>query len=384
MKLSEFIIETKESIENDSFIRITLSSPKKASIKLKKVKVRCIIIKEELYLSVSYQYFKKEITKNYLLPEGLEEIEYLLSKKFNNALLFTTDFDLQYQQHKHKETIHKKKPSIKLKPKRNHDISKEKIVNSNKDYFIKLGLSNSLGKPKTNSLDKFKQLEDLSKTYINEFKNSTLTRKKSLNIYELGCGKAGLSFLIEDLTKEIFNIKSNITGVDINRDVIDVNNKTKYALQKDNFKFILNDINNVKLKNPDILFALHACNTATDLSIAKGIEAGSKLMFFVPCCHQEVRPLISEPKYLLSYGIITEDIAENVTDLIRANVLRYFGYKVKVIEFVKTSVTPKNKLIIATKIADDYQKEALTQIKEIKNLFNITVPLTIETLLKIE
>jgi len=46
----------------------------------------------------------------------------------------------------------------------------------------------------------------------------------------------------------------------------------------------------------DILIALHACNTATDDAIYKGIMAQADLIVVAPCCHQQIRPQINRPR----------------------------------------------------------------------------------------
>src|ERR1700712_807726 len=54
-----------------------------------------------------------------------------------------------------------------------------------------------------------------------------------------------------------------------------------------------------KLENPpDVLIALHACDTATDDALAQGIAAGAALLVVSPCCQKELRPQLSAPAVL--------------------------------------------------------------------------------------
>ncbi|HRP06596.1 MAG TPA: methyltransferase, partial [Opitutaceae bacterium] len=95
----------------------------------------------------------------------------------------------------------------------------------------------------------------------------------------------------------------------------------------------------------DVLIALHACNTATDDALARGIAADAQLLVVSPCCQKELRPLMRPPAILsdaLRHGIFLERQAEFVTDALRAQMLEWAGYRTKVFEFVSTEHTARN------------------------------------------
>jgi len=102
----------------------------------------------------------------------------------------------------------------------------------------------------------------------------------------------------------------------------------------------------------DILIALHACDTATDDALAKGMAAGAALLVVAPCCQKEVRPQLVSPPVLaaaLKHGIFEERQAEFVTDALRAQLLEWAGYRTRVIEFISTEHTAKNTMITAVR-----------------------------------
>jgi hypothetical protein len=104
----------------------------------------------------------------------------------------------------------------------------------------------------------------------------------------------------------------------------------------------------------DVLIALHACDTATDEAIHKGVAAGASVIVTAPCCHKELRPQVEAPRALrglLRHGILLEREAESLTDSLRALLLEAAGYTVKVFEFVSTEHTRKNTMIAATRRA---------------------------------
>jgi len=107
-----------------------------------------------------------------------------------------------------------------------------------------------------------------------------------------------------------------------------------------------------QLDGVDVLIALHACDTATDDAIAKGIAAHASLIVVSPCCQKELRSQLTAPAVLadaLKHGIFQERQAEFVTDALRAQLLEWAGYRTKVFEFISTEHTAKNLMIAAVK-----------------------------------
>lgn len=78
-------------------------------------------------------------------------------------------------------------------------------------------------------------------------------------------------------------------------------------------------------------------------------------------------------KSITKHGILLERQAEMVTDAIRALLLEANGYKTKVFEFIGTEHTPKNVLIVGTKVSRTAaeKNENLDKVAQLKNLFNI-------------
>jgi hypothetical protein len=102
----------------------------------------------------------------------------------------------------------------------------------------------------------------------------------------------------------------------------------------------------------EVLIALHACDTATDDALARGIAAGARLLVVAPCCQKELRRQLAAPAVLedaLRHGIFQERQAEFVTDALRAQLLEWKGYRTKVFEFISTEHTAKNLMIAAIK-----------------------------------
>jgi len=124
----------------------------------------------------------------------------------------------------------------------------------------------------------------------------------------------------------------------------------------------------------DILVALHACDTATDDALAKGIASQAALLVVAPCCQKELRPQLVAPSVLsaaLKHGIFEERQAEFVTDALRAELLTWAGYRTRVIEFISTDHTAKNTMITAVKGRPEGEEGTATRIREFAAFYGI-------------
>ena len=124
-----------------------------------------------------------------------------------------------------------------------------------------------------------------------------------------------------------------------------------------------------------MLLALHACDTATDDAILKGIQADASLIMCAPCCHRQVRKAMKDVPTISSitqFGILKERQAELLTDTIRALILELNGYKTHIFEFISSEHTGKNLMITAIKHNGKVDKEKIqNEIDALKSSFGI-------------
>ena len=161
-------------------------------------------------------------------------------------------------------------------------------------------------------------------------------------------------------------------GVEIRPDLVDFCNELSRASGFGGLSFIADSIEHYSAPALDMLIALHACDTATDLALAKGIQAGAKLIVVAPCCHKQLRRDMKPPEVLmpmLRQGVFMERQAELLTDSLRVLLLEAHGYAVKTTEFVGPEDTPKNVLIMAAKASPN--PKAAEQISRLKELFGV-------------
>jgi hypothetical protein len=106
-------------------------------------------------------------------------------------------------------------------------------------------------------------------------------------------------------------------------------------------------------ERPDVVLALHACDTATDEALARAVRWRAPVVLAAPCCHHDLQRQLrgAEPpgpyRLVLQHGILRERLADVLTDTLRAALLRRHGYRVDVVEFVASRHTPRNVLLRA-------------------------------------
>ncbi len=112
-------------------------------------------------------------------------------------------------------------------------------------------------------------------------------------------------------------------------------------------------------RRPDVVLALHACDTATDDALGQAVAWDAPLVLAAPCCHHDLsaqlREVTAPPGHaaLLRDGILRERFADTLTDAVRALLLRTRGYRVDVVEFVDSAHTPRNTLLRAVRTGGD-------------------------------
>jgi len=252
----------------------------------------------------------------------------------------------------------------------------QKTHNREKNYLIPegtvvaplvdMGIFTREGRIVSTMHDKYRQINRFLELFCDEL--DRFPKEKELNVIDFGCGKSYLTFIVYYYLHEVLGYNVHITGLDLKRDVIEGCNAAAKRYGYADLSFEVGDINGYKPSfSPDIVFTLHACDTATDFALYNAVTWGARLIMSVPCCQHEVcgKMKAGELKILERYGLIKERASALFTDAIRANMLITKGYSTKVLEFVDMSHTPKNVLIRAVKasIPEKAKKEALEEVE---------------------
>lgn len=379
LRLQQFIDQLAGSISSNVFVKISLGNYQGNEKELKNIYVRKVKIKRVDMLSFTYRYKTRDIIKNFPINEGINLIGHFISNDFKVATFFTTEKEVILE-HGKKQLVSIREQYLKkvISPDMSHNREKKRLIESiGKSYLVELKLTDSDGNVFKNAQDKYKQINqyiEILSSLIKEFPKGSIN-----NIVDMGSGKGYLTFALYDYFHHILKEQVKVIGVEFREDLVCLCNDIANRSGFEQLDFVRGTINDFETENIDLIIALHACDTATDDAIFKGIKAEAKLIVVAPCCHKQVRrememnKVINEISVLTKYGIFMERQAEMVTDSIRALLMEYFGYKTKVIEFVSDAHTPKNVLVVGVKSAKNKEgKDREAERFEIKQKISAT------------
>jgi SAM-dependent methyltransferase len=351
--IEKFVSAFASSLQNGTFVRLTVGNCKGMEKGLSKVLIRPINTKKGERLLVVFKYDTRDTAKNYGVDEASELLQSFFSQGFKSGHLFTTENDLQLDIGKRNSRLNIGKPTFTSRPKLVHDREKQCLIPLDRPYLKALGITDDNGRVRDRQQNKWKQINKFVEIVDGLIANSSLNDRDQLSIVDMGSGKGYLTFALYDHLTNTRRTNVSMTGVDTRGELVELCNGIAQACGFDGLRFVKSDIASFEAGQIDILIALHACNTATDDAIYKGIVANATIIVTAPCCHQELRPQIKPPDVLrdiLKHGILLERTAETLTDGIRSMLLETQGYSTKMLEFVSTEHTPKNNMLISTKL----------------------------------
>ncbi len=349
MELSELL----NSALTGELTGITISNVKSSELG-EKIKIRPVLLKDQLKFQVTFYRGTKVIHKNYEKKELLTDIPLWLGEYFKQMQAEFGDMQASVLvSKKGKVTIKTKRTGCKKQAVLEHNRKKKYILEEGKPvpFLVDLGVMSQNGKIIHAKYDKFKQINRYLE-FVDDILEQ-LPKDREVTIVDFGCGKSYLTFALYYFLRELKGYQVSIIGLDLKEDVIEHCNKLskKYGYQE-KLKFYVGDIAGYNaLNSVDMVVTLHACDTATDYALAKAVAWGAKVILSVPCCQHEVNKQLHNEMLapLLKYGLIKERMAALMTDAIRAELLEEQGYQVQVMEFIDMEHTPKNILIRAVK-----------------------------------
>lgn len=365
-----------ELIENlilkEEIIEIILSNKINKEIEYKKIEIKPFLKDNIINYQITYVFDKNTKHENIQNEDFKDKFLYIFNG-FKQAVIFSKNND--YQLLKNKKGLVKLIENKASKQQGNllHNRQKNYILPENTpcSFLEILGIMNKDGKVFKEKYDKFRQINKYLE-FIRDLEEE-LREKKKLRIIDFGSGKAYLTFALYYYISEVLKLEVEIYGIDLKKDVVEFCNETSKKLGFKNLNFYCGDIKSFdKFENIDMIVSLHACDIATDMAIAHGINWKSKFILVVPCCQHEIFTQIKNDVMspLLKHGILKERISSLVTDASRGILLEASGYEVQFVEFIDMEHTPKNIMIRAVFKNKDGQK-ALEEYNKYKEFWNI-------------
>ncbi len=366
-------------LASDTFIRAVFSGEQKgASVQWIKVVVRPVELKGQVHLQFSYFDEKKDITKNYL-DEADAKVDELLALPFRNIFVESGEGNVQVNfSKKGKPLISKSKPS-QVRTDLSHDHHKDRLLTpGNAAPFLQaIGIMTHDGRIKADMQRKYKQINEFLRL-VDETASFSTWVDSPINIVDFGCGSGHLTFAMYFYLREVLGLDAYVTGVDIKSELMGQLQAKSEAMGWNQLKFQTGYISDYKTDAPpDVVIALHACDTATDDALAKGIGWGSKIIVCAPCCQHELQAQMAKvelPDPLVSIfqdGIFFERMGDILTDTFRATILRIMGYRTDVTQFVPIEHTARNLMIRAVKTSQPVERW-VEQYQKLKLFWNVT------------
>lgn len=128
---------------------------------------------------------------------------------------------------------------------------------------------------------------------------------------------------------------------------------------------------------PQVVTALHACDTATDDALAMAIATGADHVAVVPCCQAEVarqleraRPEDPAIRALFAHPLHRRELGSHLTNVVRGLALEAHGYKVTVTELVGWEHSAKNELILAKRV-NRFDRAARSDLRALLDRFGV-------------
>ncbi|MGH7996208.1 MAG: class I SAM-dependent methyltransferase [Opitutaceae bacterium] len=364
-----FLAMTRRAVEEGVLRKLTLGRYRGGEPGLRNVFVRPVRLKRGPHLCFLWRHETRDVTKNHPPAEALAELGKLVGGEFLDAHLFTDSESAQLEcrpKGRARLTIAPASSGAVVAP---HDHVKVRPIPADAPWLQALGVTNASGKPVEGMAPKFRQIEKFAEILQHLIVETGL--EPPLEIVDMGCGKGYLTFA----ACAVLGPGARVRGIEARADLVKGCNaiSAEYGFSP-GLEFCAGTIADTRLDHLDALVALHACDTATDDALAKGIEAGAALMIVAPCCQKELRRQLKPPAVLagaLRHGIFQERQAEFVTDALRTELLEWAGYRTKAFEFVPTEHTAKNLMIAAVKAHPRGDEARARRVRELAAFYGI-------------
>lgn len=379
--IERFVARVAFCFSEYALVRVRLSSPRPEFTwmsPVRAIEMRPVCIKRGWHFSFTFKYATRDEVKNFDPPQGLDYLEQLLGS-FQSAYLSSTKGDWQLQTTADGPRLVEHAARVKETPSPRHDRPKQTWVGASaQDWLLGLGVTTADGRIIAQQADKHRQIARFGEILSHLARAAGWgppAKPMPLTLADMGCGKGYLTFGVWHLFRRCWQWPVQVWGVEQRAELVELANGLARRIRADGLFFHAGQIADAPLERLDALIALHACDTATDDALLRGIRAGARLLMVSPCCHKQLRPQLGRPAPLaplLQHGLLAGRLAEWLTDGLRALYLEWAGYETRVVEFVSSEHTPRNLMLAGVLRHPPFGRPALRQqILELKSFFAI-------------
>jgi SAM-dependent methyltransferase len=380
-------------LDDQALVRAVGSGRRKGQIpRWRRVEMRYVDLKAGRHLQVTAYDDTQAHTSNHAVGDPAKEaVDDLLDEPFGNWHVDTVTETHQVRVTKKLEALvhtsaRRVEDGVPAEPQRQHDRAKPRLLPEDDPALVAVGISDERGHVRRSRQGKYRQVEEFLRSLgpaLDDALSSGRVRRPTpedpLRVVDLGCGNAYLTFAAHSYLTRVRGLPVRMVGVDVKEQSYRHNTAVAERLGiSDSMSFVQSDIASATLdERPDVVLALHACDTATDDALARAVLWDTSLVLAAPCCHHDVAaqlrrvPTPAPYALLTRHGILRERFADTLTDALRAGVLRVLGYRVDVIEFVESQHTPRNTLLRATRTGADPSPAVLEELEDLVRTWNV-------------
>ncbi len=349
-------------LDPDGLVRALASGRRKGQQpRWRRIELRYVDIKAGRHLQVTRYDDTQAHVSNHRGEDAAAVLDELLAEPFGNWHVESTTETIQLRVTKSGGAAVSVQAGVDLPTSRGHDRDKARLLPENDPVLIALGISDAEGRVKPSRRAKYRQVEEFLRELGASIDDAVAggrlapSAEQPLRIVDLGCGNAYLTFAAHGWLSRVRGFPVRVVGVDVKEQSRAHNTGVAERLGvAEEVTFVKSGIDDVVLaERPDVVLALHACDTATDDALARGVGWEAPLILAAPCCHQDISQQLREQPSPAPYAMLTRDgilrerFADTLTDALRASLLRARGYRVDVVEFIGSEHTPRNTLIRA-------------------------------------
>ncbi len=359
-------------------IRITLAGPRGPDKSLRQVTIRPVTIRDQVMLSFVYRHETRDVTKNLTPEDAFVLIAELAGITFAHGYLQTPKgvTHLDYPGYRPARIRYEKPPENgPATASGAHDRTKQRQVPVTVPWLQALGITTANGTLFRGMEAKYRQIHRFVELLDHLLADVAFSAAEPVRVVDMGCGKGYLTFATYEHFRRVHGGDIRICGIESRPDLVELTNRVAGQVGFPGLSFVAGTIAETPVEAADVLIALHACDTATDDALAKGIAAGARLLMVAPCCHKQIRPQLVPPPVLaggLRHGILLQREADFVTDALRAGLLEWAGYDTQVMEFIAPEHTSKNLLITGVRRPARHDRaQAAQRVRALADFYGI-------------
>ena len=270
--------------------------------------------------------------------------------------------------------------SVELRP---HDRVKNLPLTAfDSGAFLKAAsLADGEGRVRASMRGKYDQVNEFLKVVADVLKGFALREGETFTVVDCGCGKAYLTVALYLYLTQVIGLKSvRVYGVDRRADVIAAARRMADVLDlSGRVEFVESDLAAFEPPNEsrraDMVVSLHACDTATDEALAKGVEWKARYILSAPCCQHELQKTLADKGAfagLMRQSILRERLCDILTDSFRAMIMRILGFKTQVVEFVSSEATARNIMLKCEFCVKPGQNGPVAEYLNLRDYWHVT------------